>query len=267
MSKHKSMKWVNVAARILLTVTLVSVQGVWAAQNSQSQTQPKSVSAQAGDILLPAPTQDASAVVRGAPQTASAQTSLLENQSPAARGAQEGIKVHGHWTVELRNPDGSVATHREFENQLSSPLGLASILARQVSVGFWNIAVYPASICGNTNGAGCSIVEPGFTSFAANSSNLSVTVSGNNLVFAGTFLASGGGTITFVQTDNSPCPPTVAPSTACQIGGFSPINFGFGASGGFIFTSRAFDGLSGDPQPITVNAGQTVAVTVTISFS
>jgi hypothetical protein len=37
-------------------------------------------------------------------------------ESERATGPQEGIKVHGHWVIEVRNPDGKVATRREFEN-------------------------------------------------------------------------------------------------------------------------------------------------------
>src|SRR6476660_2101480 len=33
-------------------------------------------------------------------------------------GPKEGIKVHGHWTIDVRNADGTLATHREFENAL-----------------------------------------------------------------------------------------------------------------------------------------------------
>ena len=40
---------------------------------------------------------------------------------PATALAQsEGIKVHGRWVIEVRNPDGSVAQHREFNNSLHS---------------------------------------------------------------------------------------------------------------------------------------------------
>ncbi|MGC2530119.1 MAG: hypothetical protein WA639_20420, partial [Candidatus Acidiferrum sp.] len=38
---------------------------------------------------------------------------------PASRGPSEGIQVHGHWTIEVRNPDGKVVSHTEFENALS----------------------------------------------------------------------------------------------------------------------------------------------------
>ena len=36
----------------------------------------------------------------------------------APRGAGERIQVHGQWTIEVRNRDGSVARHLEFENAL-----------------------------------------------------------------------------------------------------------------------------------------------------
>ena len=46
---------------------------------------------------------------------------LARTTTPADeyRGAQkEGIKVHGHWTIDIRNPDGTLAQHHEFENAL-----------------------------------------------------------------------------------------------------------------------------------------------------
>lgn len=33
-------------------------------------------------------------------------------------GLNNGIHVHGHWTIVVRNPDGSVASRHEFENSL-----------------------------------------------------------------------------------------------------------------------------------------------------
>jgi len=35
-----------------------------------------------------------------------------------AGGKNEGIKVHGHWVLEIKNPDGSLASRHEFENSL-----------------------------------------------------------------------------------------------------------------------------------------------------
>ena len=36
----------------------------------------------------------------------------------ASKGQSEGIKVHGHWTIKVSNPDGKVVMSREFENSL-----------------------------------------------------------------------------------------------------------------------------------------------------
>jgi hypothetical protein len=37
---------------------------------------------------------------------------------PAPGGLRTGIQVHGRWTIVVRNPDGSVAAKRNFENTL-----------------------------------------------------------------------------------------------------------------------------------------------------
>lgn len=37
---------------------------------------------------------------------------------PAPGGPTEGIKVHGHWTIDIKNADGTLASHHEFENAL-----------------------------------------------------------------------------------------------------------------------------------------------------
>ena len=41
--------------------------------------------------------------------------------APAPDSADgEGIEVHGHWTIEVRNPDGSLDERYEFENALTT---------------------------------------------------------------------------------------------------------------------------------------------------
>jgi hypothetical protein len=98
----------------------------------------------------------AQATGAAAPSTTKAAPAAAPATSGAhSRGTREGIKVHGHWTIEVRNPDGKVVTHREFENSLvtgGGPQGgadlLTTLLGRTVVTGPWLIAL------GNNLGTG-----------------------------------------------------------------------------------------------------------------
>jgi hypothetical protein len=65
-----------------------------------------------------------------------------EAASSHAGDSAEGIKVHGHWTIVVRDPDGTLVERREFDNALH-PVGgvriLPMILGRVESVGNWQI--------------------------------------------------------------------------------------------------------------------------------
>ena len=53
---------------------------------------------------------------------------------------QEGIKVHGDWTLTVRNPDGTIAAVHEFKNALSLCRGgrrLARLLLGAAVPGQW----------------------------------------------------------------------------------------------------------------------------------
>ncbi|MFZ3329008.1 MAG: hypothetical protein WA197_00140 [Candidatus Acidiferrales bacterium] len=79
-----------------------------------------------------------------APPVASSTAAMKTSASPASpKGMSTGIKVHGHWIIEVRNPDGSLVTHREFENeiQVSGVATLASLLARTATPGAWAIGL------------------------------------------------------------------------------------------------------------------------------
>jgi hypothetical protein len=90
-------------------------------------------------ILLAVPvllfTGRATAQEHGTPMALpGAATSMSTVQTPAAKGfepvadpvrqlshaggPQEGIKLHGHWTIDVKNPDGTLVKHSVFENQL-----------------------------------------------------------------------------------------------------------------------------------------------------
>ena len=34
-------------------------------------------------------------------------------------GNHEDVKMHGHWVIDVRNPDGTLAQHRKFENSIT----------------------------------------------------------------------------------------------------------------------------------------------------
>lgn len=66
--------------------------------------------------------------------------------APGAAASQgsptaEGIKVHGHWTIEVREADGALVERREFENVLT-PFGaghIVQVLARETVQDRWLI--------------------------------------------------------------------------------------------------------------------------------
>lgn len=72
--------------------------------------------------------------------TPTAQPGQSAAQAERQRGGNhEGIQVHGHWTIDVRNPDGKLASHTEFENSLqaSGANTLTGLLSGQyVSGGF-----------------------------------------------------------------------------------------------------------------------------------
>jgi hypothetical protein len=195
----------------------------------------------------------------------------LENQGGEPR---EGIKEHGHWTIEIRNPDGSLVSHREFENSLIGNGGqaLAFLLDRQQSVGYWTInlaaAGGQAGPCPSTNplnpDSQCLIKEvPAFR--GPEYSFPTLKVSGpdtdpkqSNITLNGSAIAGGNSQIGTVGTTITFCPPTIAPSTPC--GDVSGQVLAAGTMG------VTFSGATVTPA-ISVAKGQTIQVTVVISFS
>ena len=103
-----------------------------------------------------------------APKVADAKAAQPSANSPSAearktpRGTGEGIQIHGWWTIEIRNRDGSVAKHVEFENALvnDGPALLTALLTGTSVAGSWALAVSgDPGPCGS--GFACWIVMPG----------------------------------------------------------------------------------------------------------
>src|SRR6202040_1854843 len=78
---------------------------------------------------------------------------VSQEEKPAAKGAKEGIAVHGHWTVVVKNPDGTVAARQEFENALDPIEGadlLTGLLSGEYTTAGFFIDLYSVqgTICG-----------------------------------------------------------------------------------------------------------------------
>jgi hypothetical protein len=198
---------------------------------------------------------------------AATKTNAQASAKPSG-GPQEGIKVHGHWTIDVRNPDGTLASHAEFENALSAPLGqrvLALALNRIYVPGPWAITLGDANGAGpcDANGAAiaCRITEVGQAS-AFVFPNLTPRLPLDNVgLLAGTLELSGTATATHpfsvarVTTEQSMCnDPGMSPSACASSGGFS----------GWVVFSFTAQNLQ---NPVNVVAGQIIQVKVVLSFS
>jgi len=261
MSDKNRSTTLSAAVRMLLALVFVFAQSAWAVDN-QSAGAKKNAGAQA------APQKPSAA---SAAQNESAEEPApVAGQKASSDGRHEGIKVHGHWTIEVRNPDGTVVTHREFENALSPPTGpqlLVSLLNAQgaaLSQPFlWGVILTGSSALGGSatscGGHDCLILQagggetggsiPGLITW--DSSDLIATAPTGSSANAGSYVLSGS-----VMAPATTAIAAVSTETLSSSGGF-------GVSPPVISTFTGTNLRS----PISVSAGQTIAVTVIISFS
>lgn len=71
-----------------------------------------------------------------AAQTKSDKPTTPTQQAYEPSEPQEGMSIHGHWTVTVRNPDGTIASHHEFENSVTN-------LGKGIVLGFLTGSTYP----------------------------------------------------------------------------------------------------------------------------
>lgn len=184
--------------------------------------------------------------------------------TPKGGMPQEGIKVHGHWTIEVRNADGTVAEVREFENALTGPGGaaLSKFMGRANSVGGWTILLSSNNVSsgpfqidgieyvgmivenGGLNAPSGAGYFPSLTVAAP-----SIGTNADKLVLSGTATAQFNGSIRSVSTLVHMRPNTEAPSST------------YGGGGNPTLTTTDLG------TPVALLAGQQVLVTVVISFS
>jgi len=207
--------------------------------------------------------QKAAAVAAPTPEAARA-----KKAARPVGGQQEGIKVHGDWTIEVRNSDGTLAQRREFKNALvaQGATALANVLGRQKSLSNWSVTLSDVSglgpcVSGGSGGAvACAILESVLgnlgdpTRFFPNLS-VAVPTSGPNsgkLVLSGSATASNTqpSSIADVSTWIELCPNTTQPGSNCSFLGLTSN-----------FTQHILQ------TPLTIAPGQIIQVTVVFSFS
>lgn len=295
MSKNEWKKLVGVAGRLLLVFVFVFSQTAWAGQSQQtkdkSQSPQKAATQQTGEKQSSGAT--AAKAQGNQPQGEESEGPIAEEKS-SGDGRHESIKVHGHWTIEVRSLDGTLVRHVEFENSLAPAVSftvgsqtgyisggadyLAALLAGRAATPIWFINLfgpgigpsnpYPASTANSPcvqPGAGgyaaCAIDLPSATSCPPSAPpvgvgcNLSVSTLGAPPSSVGPIQLSGS-----VAATQSGQVSTVVTAIGTPCGGVTNCAV---SNGSVLFTSSSnFPGA-----PITVTSGQIIAVTVVISFS
>lgn len=166
---------------------------------------------------------------------------------PQASGPNEGIQVHGDWTIDIYNVDGSHDEHIAFSNDLypSGATALRDILARSLVPVNWAVWARGEPTSGNPCLAG---TNPTVCVMEEATGDLQVSTDGASLVLDGAFTAERDGNVGFVSTHLGTCPPD-----SCEFP--NPLYF----TGTPVANE---DGVS-----VNVDEGQTVQVHVEISFT
>jgi hypothetical protein len=159
---------------------------------------------------------------------------------PEAAGQADTIAVHGDWTIDIYNPDGSLDQHIEFENGLHPNNDLASLIAGDFASAGMAIRLSTdpgTSPCYLAPLAACQIYEGEEPLGQYYFPGLSVTTENGVLNLDGSFTALNDGQINRVES-------LIVPDGA-------PVS-------GLTLTTI---------DPIQVAEGQTVQVEVVISFT
>jgi len=293
----------NLSGVLLVLAALCAGQFGYAQQSApgtpsaalQVNAQPATTATPLAAALQAAPASAA------APQPALSGLSLRQNlKSPAFKevsetedsslpnGATQGIKVHGHWVIDVKNPDGSLAAHREFENSLTGPnqgqLLLAGLLSGYYVAGDYAIQLGNSICQGIDQGAGvCSIVAsqtglPGsyLCSLGECSATLKYTYNLNpaaavsaSMVMSGSAVPDETGLLNTVSTVYNVCDfangytGSGAPILPTGVTPVAPASCIGGDKSAFLST---FTSTTVTPA-ISITSGQVISVTVTISFS
>ena len=165
---------------------------------------------------------------------------------PGSGAQADGIKVHGHWTIEVRNADGTLDKRHEIENALITTTGggsglLAGLLGNVYSDPRWSMFLWgsPAPCGGPLPVDPCTLTEADLT--------VTTPMASQPEYAAGTMQLSGSVTV-------------LVDSTLFDVVSLWSVN----RRGS---TARTYGGFTSKNVSIPVRAGQIVQVKVVFSFS
>jgi len=182
---------------------------------------------------------------------------VAKASAPTARGASPGdaIEVHGHWIIDVRNPDGTLASHHDFQNALlaSGQQLLSYLISKGSSIITWDIRLRanntdttgPCTPSPANSDSTCYIVGPGsaLPLLMQNAPNIFST-GGFTRTPAGTLEISGNATAASAQSIGYV-------ESLAEATGLGPSSF----------SARVLD------PPIQVAVGQQLFVKVIVSFA
>ena len=202
-------------------------------------------------------------------------TSSVKAQAPTGStpsshggGQKEGLKVHGYWVIEVRNPNGRLVSRTEFENALASQRTLISVLSRTSTMGLWEVDLMSRasdSPWGTTAGGIFNGPNAGRITESGQGPNVYATLTlskniDNSIVLSGNATAVQNGSIGRVATSVGSCESAF--TGACSYYAFSLQ--------GSLLADAAYDGATMTRtliDPIPIVQGQIIQVKVVISFS
>jgi hypothetical protein len=188
-------------------------------------------------------------------------TSLFALQPiQASETAAEGIQVNADWVIEVSEPDGTVVDRREFSNALVGPNVLAWALGGRGAI---NIPVIKLTNCWEASNS----AVPCFVSATSNQPEQWRIDAPETLILEGSIVVSlptiGITTVTEVATVAATCQPGVDTPISCRLVISDPPTL-FVQPLGVVDQILTATTLA---SPVNIADGQTVNVTVTITFS
>ena len=180
-----------------------------------------------------------------------AMLALVLGSEPAAHAANgatpgappEGIKVRGDWTIEIRDPDGSLVSRHAFENALVPGGGdttLARLLGRTLPGFLWRVSIGDFSGPGSPCLPGAATPPDGFPCVATEPDVTVTATPEGTLRLSGSVTARRAASIALVVTELRD------PNTQVLL---------------LRFTQKQLS------SPIPVTEGQIIGFTVVFSFS